>query len=394
MKRALVMRNLIFIFLPVVFMSRAALCSESNLNVVLYVGQQAQIGSPSDIEISNRSFSSGSYVFTNRNGHLNMNDQDFGREASIVSSTPFYFLSLNQKPYRGKLLLYATSEGIQVVNQVTVEEYLYGVVAKEMPGAELEALKAQAVASRTLAANAALRATPIYATVSHQIYGGVIGENPIGRQAVDDTRGLVLTYQGNLVQSPLFSSTCGGKTDDSKDVFGKGMPYLQSVSDNDASQETSYCAISPYYQWTVTWSPIDLQVMMEPYGVHGQLENIVLSEIDENGRVKKILVRTAQGEWEFKGETIRNVLRQPSGKPLFSTWFTINKMEQDGKVSFIATGKGEGHGVGLCQWGAIGMARSGKSFQDILAHYYVGTALSDFATLAIKGSRALSARHH
>lgn len=290
---------------------------------------------------------------------------------TIMPHSPIQFLKVNRKPYRGSIVISPHNESLRVVNHVTLEEYLYGVIGKEMPGASEEALKAQAVASRTLAYNAFLKGNPIHASVTNQVYGGVDAERLVTNQAVDDTRGILLSYQGKPAAMPLFSSTCGGITESSEDVFGKRIPYLTSVNDFDSDPNLAYCNESPYFEWQYSYDKNQIEQMLALKGVHGDLQDLAIAETDPRGHVKTLLVKTSEGEWRFRNFAIRNAVKRPDGKILPSTWFTIEKQSS----TFLIKGRGQGHGVGMCQWGAIGMAKLGKDFKAILSHYYPGTEI-------------------
>lgn len=339
------------------------------VNVIIAQGTAITIGSPSDFTLAETKTAAGDYIVTNSNGSIQVGDRTFAARVAVLPGSPLFHLTVNGKPYRGMLFIKAADSQLKVVNQVPLEEYLYGVVAKEMPGTDLEALKAQAIASRTLAVEALIHKHVMRATQTEEVYGGVEAEREASNQAVDNTQGIILMYQGKPLASPLFSSTCGGKTENSADVFGKPLPYLQSVSDTDENQRP-FCQFSPYVSWTVSWNADDLEKIFASQGVTGNLIDLIRTEIDSAGHVKELLIKTTEGEWKFRGNAIRNALLLPDGKPLYSTWFEISKSLQNGHTLFTATGHGKGHGVGLCQWGAIGMARKGKTFQEILTHYY------------------------
>jgi len=343
------------------------------VQVLLLKAPQVVIQCSVPFLIDNIHFQPGGYAFFAVNGVIHTNTNALGHQVVISSPSPLDFLAVNGKPYRGSISLQASGNFLKVFNQIDLETYLYGVVGEEMPSNALEALKAQAVASRTLALDYFLKGGVLRDSVSQQVYGGVDGERQSASEAVDATRGIVLMYQGKLARSPLFFSTCGGKTENSQDVFGGKVPYLQSVVDAPSSNATPYCSISPYFRWDVFLSPKDIGRNAASFGIQGQVINLVPVKVDENGRVQVLEIQTTKGEWKVEGFPIREVLRQPNGKLLNSTWFTVQKVLKDGSVYFELSGKGEGHGVGLCQWGAVGMALTGKSYQDILTHYYPGT---------------------
>jgi len=343
------------------------------LDILLAQNLQVMIGSDSPFILAGKPVDPGNYPLTLAGGDVQFQGQLLHPPFTITTSSPIQYLRLNQKLYRGGLAVIVYHGLLEVINHLTLEEYLYGVIGKEMPGSSLEALKAQAVASRTLALNAFQKGNLLHSTVTNQVYGGVLGERLTSNQAVDDTRGMVLMYQGKLVASPLFSSTCGGTTETSEAVFGKRVPYLASVKDSDSDDAHAFCNRSPYFEWQYVFDKSQLLSMLMSKGVHGDLQALVPEVTDPEGRVKTLLIKTSEGEWRLHNFEIRNAIKRPDGKILPSTWFTVEQQNQ----IFVFHGRGQGHGVGMCQWGAIGMADQGKDFKAILSHYYPGTDLQD-----------------
>lgn len=270
-----------------------------------------------------------------------------------------------------------------------LEEYIVGVVAAEMPADfETEALKAQAVAARTYTikryethkknpnkehaeAHICTDSTHCQAYVSKEEmsqnwgmlkYPGLY--NKIAR-AVNATAGVVLVYQGKLID-PVYHSTSTGKTENSGDVWQFDIPYLKSV-DSPGDQE------SPKFkaQHTLTLAQVDKALGTNLAAVPASTINnpsgspFKILERTGTGRIKKLKV----GDKEFKGEEIRAKLG------LNSTHFSW-KAEGD-KITFIVTGYG--HGVGMSQYGANYFAKAGKEYKDILAHYYSGTELRKYS---------------
>jgi stage II sporulation protein D len=191
-------------------------------------------------------------------------------DAIVLTATdPAVPLHINGKAYRGIAELLVDSSGITVVNRLGIEAYLQGVISAEMgrrSAAERAALEAQAVVSRTYAIrNLGRRKTrgfDLSATVNDQVYLGVSGETAEARQAVWDTRGQVLMYEGAPVEA-FFYSTCGGRTADGFEVFrGAARPYLRSVADR-AEDGSSYCRISPRYRWREEWTDASLRTTLQ-----------------------------------------------------------------------------------------------------------------------------------
>lgn len=264
--------------------------------------------------------------------------------------------------------------------EMDLETYIKGVVASEMPGEfELEALKAQAVAARTYA----MSRMEMYADKGHpdhptaplcngvhcQVYRSYEDIEALksaewmtqywGKisEAVDETQGIIMTYQGELVNQPLFHSTSGGKTANSEDVFTTAVPYLRSV-------DSPYEEKAPHLQDTVSLSLDEFKskTLSKYKNVSIDLnhiqDSVEILERSSGGRVSKIKVANLI----LSGRDVRETLG------LRSANFTI-KVNND-MITFNTVGYG--HGVGMSQWGANGMAEKGYDYIQILKHYYQG----------------------
>jgi stage II sporulation protein D len=298
---------------------------------------------------------------------------------------------VNGKPYRGTAEVLRDRTGLTVVNRLPMESYLLGVVSAEMGrrnSSEHEALRAQAVVSRTYAFRNLKRwrsqGFDLYATVSDQAYGGTRAETPEGRAAVSETRGRILTYNGAPIEA-FYYSTCGGRTADGYEVFrGASRPYLRSGADV-RPNGTAYCSISPRYHWREEWSGSSLRAVLSRYlpnsaGAGRNLERLADIKVTRrtgSGRVDQLMVSAGGADVRVEGQTnIRQVLRTPGGDLLRSTAFNLVVSGAGNSVShLVAEGNGAGHGVGMCQWGAVGRARAGQGHEQILAAYYPGTRL-------------------
>jgi stage II sporulation protein D len=298
---------------------------------------------------------------------------------------------VNGKAYRGRADVLRDRTGLTVVNRLPMESYLLGVVSAEMGrrnSSEQAALRAQAVVSRTYAFRNLRRwrsqGFDLYATVSDQAYGGIGAETPEGRAAVSETRGRILTYNGAPIEA-FYYSTCGGRTADGYEVFrGASRPYLRSGLDV-GPQGIAYCAISPRYHWREEWSGSSLRAVLSRYLPNSagtsrnldRLADIRVTRRTGSGRVDQLVVSAGGSDVRVDGQTnIRQVLRTPGGDLLRSTAFNLVVSGAGHSVShLVAEGGGAGHGVGMCQWGAVGRARSGQAHEEILAAYYPGTRL-------------------
>jgi stage II sporulation protein D len=312
--------------------------------------------------------------------------------ATLVATDPRAPLWVNGKAYRGAGEVLRDRTGLTVVNRLGMESYLLGVVSAEMgrrSPVEQAALRAQAVVSRTYALKHLRRwrteGFDLYATVADQAYGGVAAETAEGRAAVSETRGQVLTYDSAVIEAFYFS-TCGGRTAEGYEVFrGAARPYLRSVSDLNESG-SAYCSISPRYRWREEWSGEALRATLQhnlpPLAGAGNapigtVTDVRITQRSASGRVDQLLIAVGGSEVRVEGHArIRQVLRTPGGQQLRSTAFSLMATGAGRNVTSLAIdGMGAGHGVGLCQWGAVGRARAGQGYRQILAAYYPGTRL-------------------
>ena len=314
----------------------------------------------------------------------------------ISSPDPDALVRVNGRPYRGVITALRDRTGVTVVDRVPMETYLAGVVSAEMgrrSPAEQEALRAQAVVSRTYALRNMRRwqaqGFDLYATVADQVYGGAGFETPEGRAAVDATRGRILTYGGAPIDA-FFYSTCGGRTADGTEVFrAADRPYLRSVADV-ADNGIAYCSLSPRFRWHEEWTGEALRATLArtlppvaaAAGVGGvaadlsEVRDVRVTYRTPSGRVGQLTVGLRGGEVRVEGPSVRQVLRPISGELLRSNTFTLAVSGGGRRVSRLAAdGAGAGHGVGFCQWGAVGRSRAGQDYERILAAYYPGAVL-------------------
>jgi stage II sporulation protein D len=293
-------------------------------------------------------------------------------------------LSVAGRYYRGGASVFRDRTGLTVVNRVSLEDYLAGVVSAEMgkrEPADREALAAQAVISRTYALkNVGKRRSEgfdLYPTVVDQVYGGVWGETQLGWEAVRETSGQVLTFNGVPIDA-FFYSTCGGQTAAGTEVFlGANRPYLQSVSDQDPNGE-AYCRYSPRFRWREEWTGDQLKTILR--GVRAtpfrEVRSVQVVARTGSDRVARIAIGVDDDQVAVEGPAVRQVLH-PVNEPLLrSGAFTLSE-SREGRVvtGLVAEGRGSGHGVGFCQWGAVGRARAGQNFGQILAAYFPSTSL-------------------
>lgn len=253
--------------------------------------------------------------------------------------------------------------------ELLLEDYIIGAVAAEMPASfEIDALKAQAICARTYAFHKLLedKKYPGGANLSDDInscqayiskeefyrrHPGYKDLYKKVREVVEQTRGEIMIYDDEPIDA-LYHSTCGGRTESAINVWEKNIPYLRSV-------KCRYCKQSRHYEGVQVFSVQDFATSL---GVNNIQPQIQVSEKTPSGRVKKIKIN----DKELSGEQLRHILGLPS------TWCSFKVNAQQVNIE----SRGYGHGLGLCQYGANGMALEGKTYNQILKHYYQGIKLS------------------
>jgi stage II sporulation protein D len=309
---------------------------------------------------------------------------------TLVVFSATNLLELDDNGYRGAIIVAPDGAGaVSLINALNVEDYLRGVVPLEIGSLsenELEALKAQAIAARTYAyKKMALNAGKPYdvaATVADQVYGGANAEAPAPDMAIHATKDLIIAH-GNEAIDAFYHSTCGGQTASVEDVWGgESRPYLRSRSDADKSGKP-YCGQSSAFRWTETWGVSRLSGIVKrragegalsaPYA-GGALRRIEARGRHQCGRVKQLAIVTSAGEYITTGEKARYVLRRNNAAESILRSANFNSATFiNGEVTI--TGAGYGHGVGMCQTGAIARARAKENFEQILRAYYTDIAV-------------------
>ncbi len=296
-------------------------------------------------------------------------------------------LKVNDKSYKGAFRIASKNNKIQIINTLTLEEYIKGVVPMEMPvgkGTEnFEALKAFAICVRTYAIKKlnSNSTYDIYNDTRDQVYGGESSERILSNKAILETRGLILTYDNNPAAT-YYHSTCGGFTEEGTNVFQvKNAPYLQSIRDGDEP----LCNISPKFQWVETYPDYEFVNRLRTAGLvsgpEWKLDRLNVNSRFKSGRVNELQINLIGDGKKDKvvkiyGNDIRKIIRSSDNSSILNSNFFDIMI--DDKNNVVISGKGYGHGVGLCQWGAINLSRQGKGFTYILSHYYPGTKILRF----------------
>ncbi|MGL5439777.1 MAG: SpoIID/LytB domain-containing protein [Filifactoraceae bacterium] len=320
-------------------------------------------------------------------------------------------ISIEGAEYRGRLIIKKDSGKLSAINYVNMDEYLKGVVGKEMSASwEKEALKAQAVVARNYAITNMDKhrssGFDICGSTHCQAYGGIKSEASSVNEAVDETTGKLLYYNNEVVKT-FYSSSSGGKTENNENVWGGvAMPYLRGIDD-------PYSVGYPNDNWVVELSDVQVKEALRGRGVDiGDILDVRITKASDNGRAMELTVLGTKGTKVFAKEAIRSSIAKDSLK---STFFTISKAGEingsgNGKLplevpkgvsselgiayenlnnvlpssytasvgssgKYVINGHGWGHGVGLSQYGAKGMAKKGFTYEAILKYYFTGVEI-------------------
>ncbi|MCC6929228.1 MAG: SpoIID/LytB domain-containing protein [Gemmatimonadaceae bacterium] len=296
--------------------------------------------------------------------------------------------------YRGVLAFTPVDTALLVVNRLPLEAYLRGVVPLELgvrsPN-DASALEAQAIAARSYTAvrmrEGERRPFDLTDDAWDQVYGGMEAEHPIADASVEATQGLVLTWRGEVVRAP-YHSTCGGATIAATEAWSgvRDEPWLRGVSDARSPAEGggAWCDRSPRFHWERSFDRRALDDAVERYVraqgagmlvAGGAVRGARIEARTRSGRVAALVLETDGGNVRLAGTTLRTTLRNARGEILNSTYFSLEPViGRDGRLMQLTLrGTGNGHGVGMCQWGAIGRARSGHDARAILTAYFPGT---------------------
>ena len=275
---------------------------------------------------------------------------------------------VGQKRFSGKLNLFVLDSEILVVNVLGIEKYLSSVVGSEMPTKwPIEALKAQAIASRTYALKQkGNNLFDIDSTQKNQVYNGLESRTYKTIRAVKSTRSLVLTYKNKLINA-LFHSSSGGMTENSQDVWKNKYPYLSSVKDFDKN--------NPKFRWQ---KKISSNELIDLFPKIGGLKNIEILDITSTGRVKNVKLIGVYGSDQISGVVLRKRLGLKSNFVRFKFFEEELNNKLPSKKGLIVFGQGSGHGVGMSQWGAKYLASRGQKAERILKHFYRGVQIKPF----------------
>lgn len=327
-----------------------------------------------------------------------------GRSARVVSGAFRCFypkgtgsFRTETRSYSDTMLIASDGEHLYLINILPLERYLEQVVPSEIgrnrTREELEAVKAQAVIARSYALGKirqpSLRLFDVYADTRDQVFGDRTAADVVVNEALRASRGVVLAIDGRTVEA-FFHSTCGGRTEAVENVWkgSQPRPWLRGGADMHAEQEA--CRISPSFRWTEEYTREQMETLLRtwlpsaddaltPADIPDQqwfLLDINVLRRSASGRVTTVQIvmgnRLQQRSYYVHHDAIRRALRRPDGSVLRSTLFDVD-LERDASkwlTRIVLRGGGSGHGVGMCQWGAIARARHGERMEEILDAYF------------------------
>lgn len=295
-----------------------------------------------------------------------VSEKDITSEGIKILSENKTRIYINNRLFRGNIDIIKNKDAkLMVVNHIDLEEYLYGVLYHEVSHRwPKEALKAQAIAARTYALYQKLvsknKYYDLFADIYSQVYGGRQSETLGTRRAVNSTLGMVLAYD-NMVFPAYYHATCGGRTSDASTIWDIDMPALQG-------KVCDFCKASPHYKWKKELDMEDIQKKIKKAGHEIEVVSIEILKRDRAGRVLDLLLKGKAGNLELNANKFRLIVGPNIIK---STNFEIQARGR--YITF--SGKGWGHGIGMCQWGAFGMARHGWKAEEILGYYYQGAEI-------------------
>lgn len=337
--------------------------------------------------------------------------------------------------YQGEIeIVKAKNNKLSVVNVLSIEDYLRGVVPNELPPSfGLEALKAQAVAARNYAIRPRVKPYAqfdICDSEQCQVYLGYNTRHFASDRAIEETRGLTALYHGEVILA-MYSSTAGGYTENYENTFSNGknessFPYLKGKPDIEATpvlnneeaakkfytlHPDSFDMNSSYYRWTKTWTKEELEAVLNKnlskYSASklispkfqekssiGSLSKIEVLQRGVSGKAMAVKITSSNGSWEIKDQLMIRRIFENSGRilPGANVIFNLINDSQGNLAKIEATGGGLGHGVGMSQFGAGYLSKNGYSFDKILQHYYDGIAIGTMPLILTSGTTLLPIR--
>jgi len=323
--------------------------------------------------------------FQGKENSVTLENKEIYGEGNCISIAPTT-KELASACYPGHFYVSASKGLINAVNVIDVEEYLRGVVPYEigkLDSSRFSALESQAIAARTYAykhfGSRESMGFDVYADTKDQVYMGLRSATPLTDSAVKSTAGIVMTYNGEFIIA-YYHSTCGGMSETLATWERPDLPYLKSAPDL-RDDGTPWCNESSYSKWERKFSDKELESLIKKNGKEAKakvpdfkkIKNIVVKDTLNSGRILTLAVETDKGKFEVRGDKVRWLFKK-GGTILPSSFFRIEHKKGEWTVS----GKGFGHGVGMCQMGVRARSAAGQDFKTILTHYYPGITLERF----------------
>lgn len=308
-----------------------------------------------------------------------------GSSITLVPSKKETYLGFGNLPYRGYFEIRSNDQKVFLINRLSIEDYLKGVLPVEMGVKNnpdyFEALKAFAIAARTFTLKKVGSKSSLfdfYPDTRDQVYKGMKFETSDDRLAVDKTKGLVLKHNTTLA-TIFYHSTCGGVLEDAGNIFtfSSNIPYLNSKNDGNPPN----CSISPAFSWVEEYETMEIEKLLLNSNLISEKERVKDVSIKNkfpSGRVSELIINFKNNSsLLINAKEIRNLFRRKeNGGILRSLLFDIEPIFNNGNLlKVILTGKGNGHGVGLCQWGAMGLSKKGRDYREILHLYFPSTEI-------------------
>jgi stage II sporulation protein D len=323
----------------------------------------------------------------NRNRNL-LYKNDFPIILKPVEQRSHFIFKKNE--YDGDVIFtLAEDSAIYIINRLPLEEYLKGVVPAEINTTKqdlFEAIKAQAICARTYALKKISmnknKPYDVSANISDQVYAGFNQHTILADRAIAETKNIILHYQGKPA-TIYYHSTCGGKLAAVQEVWNQpDIPYLQGGID--AVKDVYLCSNSPHFRWIEKRRITQLDSLFFYHFHKGLLKTarkdtfrlqfrLQIMKRDHSNRISELEIQYADTSVTLSGNSIRKFFGWPPGNYLPSNLFYI---EQDSDSTMMLVGAGNGHGVGMCQWGAMDMAKQGFKYYHILSKYFPGTKLA------------------
>ncbi|MFH1846913.1 MAG: SpoIID/LytB domain-containing protein [Candidatus Omnitrophota bacterium] len=303
---------------------------------------------------------------------IKLGEKSFNLSRLRITPVRGGFISINGTLYRGEICIVLTDSGLDIINRVGLEDYLKGVIPREVNCFwPVEMIKAQSIASRSFAVFEVLRRKnkeyDLTADTFSQVYGGYSGERWRTTRAVDATKGKVLEYAGKVLPG-YFHSCCGGYTEDISNIWGKKSLPLRGV-------RCKWCRWSPHFRWQAKIAPSTIAERLNEKGYQiKNVDDIREGNRDRSRRLKYVRIKSHNRWLEISTRDFRSVMGR---RVLKSANFCVKKYPS----FYFFSGYGWGHGVGMCQWGAFNLSLRRKKEEQILQYYYPDANIRDLKDL-------------